>query len=244
MAAALTAHDPGVDAAPCTPWDHPGYGAGGVVGAGVVGAGVSGSGAGVAGRGTAASAAAAAAAQSARDSAAAAAAAAAAAIPMGSWGLSDWALPQWQPALQSTPEAMLSREDDREEEEEDVRDEVEDEEDGGGSGGGGDGGAAAGQAAEVVEQAEAVGMRAAAQGWLGSARQAIAAHGRAVQVDPIKPALKAPGTKRLELIYDGPLSNSRSISTCAATTWEPPQHVDASMRVGTPPRRLRRRGRG
>jgi len=33
-------------------------------------------------------------------------------------------------------------------------------------------------------------------------------HGRAVQVvDPIKPALKAPGTKRLELIYDGPLSN-------------------------------------
>jgi hypothetical protein len=32
-------------------------------------------------------------------------------------------------------------------------------------------------------------------------------HGRAVQVDPIKPALKAPGAKRLELIYDGPLSN-------------------------------------
>jgi len=28
-----------------------------------------------------------------------------------------------------------------------------------------------------------------------------------VQVDPIKPALKAPGTKRLKLIYDGPLSN-------------------------------------
>jgi hypothetical protein len=28
-----------------------------------------------------------------------------------------------------------------------------------------------------------------------------------VQVDPIKPALKAPGTKRSELIYDGPLSN-------------------------------------
>jgi len=32
-------------------------------------------------------------------------------------------------------------------------------------------------------------------------------HGRAVQVDPIKPALKAPGTKRLELIYDGLVSN-------------------------------------
>jgi len=31
--------------------------------------------------------------------------------------------------------------------------------------------------------------------------------GRAVHVDPIKPALKAPGTNRLKLIYDGPLSN-------------------------------------
>ena len=28
-----------------------------------------------------------------------------------------------------------------------------------------------------------------------------------MQVDPIKPALKTPGTKRLKLIYDGPLSN-------------------------------------
>jgi len=28
-----------------------------------------------------------------------------------------------------------------------------------------------------------------------------------VQVDPIKPALKAPGIKRLKLKYDGPLSN-------------------------------------
>ena len=27
-----------------------------------------------------------------------------------------------------------------------------------------------------------------------------------MQVDPIKPLLKAPGTKRLEMIYDGPLS--------------------------------------
>jgi len=27
--------------------------------------------------------------------------------------------------------------------------------------------------------------------------------GRAVQVDPIKPTLKAPGTKRLKLGYDG-----------------------------------------
>jgi len=33
------------------------------------------------------------------------------------------------------------------------------------------------------------------------------AHGRAVQVDPIKPTLKAPGTKRLKLKYDKLLSN-------------------------------------
>jgi len=31
--------------------------------------------------------------------------------------------------------------------------------------------------------------------------------GEAVQVDPIKPTLKAPGTKRLKLKYDEPLSN-------------------------------------
>jgi hypothetical protein len=31
-------------------------------------------------------------------------------------------------------------------------------------------------------------------------------HGKAVQVDPIKPTLKAPGTKRLKLDYDEPLS--------------------------------------
>jgi len=30
--------------------------------------------------------------------------------------------------------------------------------------------------------------------------------GRAVQVDPAKPAMKAPGNKRLKLMYDGPLS--------------------------------------
>jgi hypothetical protein len=33
------------------------------------------------------------------------------------------------------------------------------------------------------------------------------ATGRAVQVDPIKPTLKAPDTKRLELIYDETVSN-------------------------------------
>ena len=34
-----------------------------------------------------------------------------------------------------------------------------------------------------------------------------AARGRAVQVDPIKPALKPSGKERLKLIYDGLLSN-------------------------------------
>ena len=34
-----------------------------------------------------------------------------------------------------------------------------------------------------------------------------AEHRRAVQIDPIKPTLKAPGTKRLKLNYDEPLSN-------------------------------------
>ena len=34
-----------------------------------------------------------------------------------------------------------------------------------------------------------------------------AGRGRAVQVDPIKPTLKAPGTKRLKLKCDEPLSN-------------------------------------
>jgi len=38
-----------------------------------------------------------------------------------------------------------------------------------------------------------------------------------VQVDPIKPTLKAPGTKRLRLKYDVPLSNLLSNLTCAAT---------------------------
>ena len=47
-------------------------------------------------------------------------------------------------------------------------------------------------------------------------------HGRAVQVDPIKPTLKAPGTKRLKLKYDKLLSsfafnfNLRRYYTCAS----------------------------
>jgi len=37
---------------------------------------------------------------------------------------------------------------------------------------------------------------------------AVELHGRAVQVDPMKPKLKPPGTKRLKLEYDGLLSRS------------------------------------
>ncbi len=39
------------------------------------------------------------------------------------------------------------------------------------------------------------------------ARRRHAHQGKPVQVDPIKPTLKAPGTKRLKLEYDEPLSN-------------------------------------
>jgi len=38
-------------------------------------------------------------------------------------------------------------------------------------------------------------------------RSDIQCRGRAVQVDPIEPTLKAPGTKRLKLKYDVALSN-------------------------------------
>ena len=44
----------------------------------------------------------------------------------------------------------------------------------------------------------------------GRRRHAVGAghgHGKAVQVDPIKPTLKAPGTKRLKLKFDKPLSS-------------------------------------
>jgi hypothetical protein len=42
------------------------------------------------------------------------------------------------------------------------------------------------------------------------------AQGRAVQVAPFKPTLKAPGTKRLKLKYDEPAQKLLSNSTCAA----------------------------
>ena len=44
--------------------------------------------------------------------------------------------------------------------------------------------------------------------------------GGAVQVDPMKPTLKAPGAKPLKLKHDDPLSNCLSMSTCAATPWQ------------------------
>jgi hypothetical protein len=47
-------------------------------------------------------------------------------------------------------------------------------------------------------------------GWwleLGELREMMRTLGKAVQVDPIKPTLKAPETKRLKLKYDEPLSN-------------------------------------
>ena len=47
--------------------------------------------------------------------------------------------------------------------------------------------------------------------------QTVQALGRALQVEPIKPVLKAPGSMDLKLRYDGPFQTLLSISTCAAT---------------------------
>jgi dynein heavy chain len=59
-----------------------------------------------------------------------------------------------------------------------------------------------------------------------------------VQVDPIKPALKAPGTKRLELIYDGPLSNfafNFSLRRYIKISNEPPSDLKSNMRRALAP---------
>jgi hypothetical protein len=50
--------------------------------------------------------------------------------------------------------------------------------------------------------------RTAPRGTVGAAPVGGRHHGRAVQVDPIKPKFKAPRMKLLKLQYDGPLSNS------------------------------------
>jgi len=49
--------------------------------------------------------------------------------------------------------------------------------------------------------------------------------GEAVQVDPMKPTLKAPGTKRLKLKYDELVSCFASFSTCAAARRRRRRHL-------------------
>jgi len=55
--------------------------------------------------------------------------------------------------------------------------------------------------------------------------------GRAVQVDPIKPTLKAPGTERLKLKYEELLSHFGFKFTCAATARSAPPR-SARRRAG------------
>jgi len=70
------------------------------------------------------------------------------------------------------------------------------------------------------------GVRGAWGGWDRGRLDDGSAPGRAVQVDPIKPMLKAPGTKRLQLKYDVPLSNFafksnlRRYNLCASASAE------------------------
>ena len=72
----------------------------------------------------------------------------------------------------------------------------------------------------------------------GSTYQLYDGNGRAVHVGPMKPTLKEPGTKRLKLNYDVPLStfafkfNLRRYTTAGS----PRRHVASRL-----PRRLRRR---
>ena len=44
-------------------------------------------------------------------------------------------------------------------------------------------------------------------------------HGRAVQVDPVRPILKVHKTKRMKLEINEQLSKLLSKSICAATAW-------------------------
>jgi len=79
----------------------------------------------------------------------------------------------------------------------------------GGAGGGG-GGRGGGGGAEKGGAAAGRGVGSgAADGGDGGARtvERRARRGRAVQVDPIKPTLKPPGTKRLKQTHDEPLSS-------------------------------------
>ena len=65
--------------------------------------------------------------------------------------------------------------------------------------------AAATAAAQVSESLSARAVEAMEEA--EREREAAAAHGRAAQVDPIKPTLKAPGIELLKLKFDEPLSN-------------------------------------
>jgi len=56
-------------------------------------------------------------------------------------------------------------------------------------------------------------------GGCGRQRSVRQVHGRAVQVDPIKPTLKAPGSKQNMMNWSQPLLSN---STCAPTSWRRP----------------------
>ena len=64
------------------------------------------------------------------------------------------------------------------------------------------------------------------------------ATGRAVQVDPIKPALKAPGTMRLKLIYDEPLSTfafNYNLRRYSLRSLRRPEPVHVTGKAAPPP---------
>ena len=56
--------------------------------------------------------------------------------------------------------------------------------------------------------------------------------GRVVQVDPIKPSSKAPGSGRLKLEYDEFLEDLLSTSTCAATARHRPEPTRGPLQAG------------
>jgi len=76
----------------------------------------------------------------------------------------------------------------------------------------------------------ALSVRPSAAGALGAA-----ALGRAVQVDPIKPPLKPPGTWRLKLKYDEPLSNLAFNFNLRHYSWAPPRCCRRRRRHTTRP---------
>jgi hypothetical protein len=73
----------------------------------------------------------------------------------------------------------------------------------------------------------------------GPVPREVRVHGKAEQVDPIKPTLKPPGTKRLNPKYDKLLSNL--LSFCFRFQLAPLQHGD--RRAGAVRRHVRELGR-